>query len=167
MFRACVPGTDVWIIETVFSSLCSCEIGYKSGLKFDSSSTLEGKKHTHTYTHTKVSNLREPGNHQIDVGAGQWLSHGGSGPAQSAQKKRAFTANTFPAPFRVSSNYPCPVLSHKPEYYPKEMVFREQWTGTVWRFFFFFLISQLNRLINRRATLVIVIKTQVASPLLK
>lgn len=98
---------------------------------------VRGEK-THTHTHTKVSNLREPGNHQIDVGAGQWLSHGRSGPAQAAQKKRAFTANTLPAPVRVSSNYPRPVLSHKPEYYLKEMVFREQWTGTVWRNFFLF-----------------------------
>lgn len=85
----------------------------------------------------KFQTWGDPGNHQIDVGEGQWLSHGESGPAQSVQKKRAFTANTFPAPVRVSSNYPCPVLSHRPEHYPKETVFREQWTGTLWRSFSF------------------------------
>lgn len=74
----------------------------------------------------KFQTWGEPGNHQIDVGAGQWWSHGRSGPAQSTLKKRTFTANTFPAPFRVSSNYLRPVVSHRPEYYPKETVFREQ-----------------------------------------
>lgn len=50
----------------------------------------------------------------------------GSGPAQSGQKKGAFTASTFPAPIKVSSNYPRPAPSPKAGNFPEEMVLREQ-----------------------------------------
>lgn len=54
-----------------------------------------------------------PRNQQIDVDSGQWRSNSGGGPAQSVLKKGPFTASTFPAPIRVSSNYPRPVLNPK------------------------------------------------------
>lgn len=60
----------------------------------------------------KFRTWRGPGNQQIDVGSGQWMSNSLRGPTQSVQKKRAFTDSTFQAPIWVSSNYPCPVHSH-------------------------------------------------------
>lgn len=71
------------------------------------------------------------GNEQIDGGLGQWRRNKRKGPTQSNQKKGSFTASTFPAPIRVSSNYPCPVPSPKAGNFPEEMVLREQWAGTV------------------------------------
>ncbi len=46
-------------------------------------------------------------------------------PNQAKRKHHLQPAHSLP-PFRVSSNYSCPVPSPKAEFFPEEMVLREQ-----------------------------------------
>lgn len=85
----------------------------------------------------KVSNLRGPWKSSDWCWWGPMIEPRREWTNPISPKEKSIYSQHISCPVRVSSNYPCPVLSHRPEYYPKETVFREQWTGTLWRSFSF------------------------------